>query len=376
MLNFKFSPVNFISPLNNDTILKLVNTDNVISYILRNPDCIIKQDGLTLRINQFIESHGITLRFGTTAEAASAHLLLRAALETLRTNIINASVPVVVTGDGVNFNFGDWQDSVIDFVNTVPGSPIDGDRYIVNLTDAMFNAYNVHTDQNVTITLNPFSVVEYWDSTTRGTNNGGWVVIPTKTGMFTSIDNADSKIMKWNGSAWIELNWYLSSDFKDESPVATTQDGQYSGISPLVDKPAGEVSVNITVNGLNVVVGNGCNATTFLTPTWAALFAKNYAFSLATIGSNTITLVGPHELTTADSLIMTCGGVIRCYDIVGVSGNVITLSGTILAPVSFVVAPKKWSTIDIGDIMLWFGSYAMYQLQTSDVIAFEYITHN
>jgi len=284
-------------------------------------------------------------------------------------------VPTPSIGGG-NIDGKDWQDSIYDFVNTLPLTPGDGERFIAKSTIPLIPVYDVITDTTNIMSIPINSIVHYWDSIVHNTVNGGWIVITPSLGMFTSVDLNGNRIIKWDGLAWVDLNWSLSKDFKIESPSTTLQDGAYTGISPLVNMPAGSVSVEVKINGIDIIIGDGCNATTFLTPEWAALFAKTYPF-ISAIG-NTITLSGSHDLIIGDSFIINDNGTIICRDIINVSGNIITISGTALAgPVTSVVQPKKWGNIKMGDILLWFGSKAGYQLNPiDDKVVFKYITHN
>lgn len=285
-------------------------------------------------------------------------------------------VPGIINqGSSVAFNFGDWQDSVYDFVDALPLSPSDGERYIAKSLIPLTAVYDVIGDSLSVTSVSVNSIVHYWDNTTHGTTNGGWVVITPQPGMFTSVDVGGNRLIKWDGITWIDLNWSLSKDFKIESPTLTTVDGEYTGISPLTNMPAGNVSVEVKVNGIDITIGDGCNASTFLTPYWSGLFAKQYAFVSAT--GNTIVISGVHDLTMTDSLVVADNGTIKCVDITNVVGNTITVSSALTGPVASVMHPKKWGNIKLGDILLWFGSNAGYQLDPADdKVSFKYITHN
>jgi hypothetical protein len=285
-------------------------------------------------------------------------------------------VPGVINpGNNVVFDFGDWQDSVYDFVTSLPLSPGDGERYIANGLIPLTNVYDVIADSTTVTSIPSNSIVHYWDNVVHGTTNGGWIIITPQLGMFTSADQKGNNLVKWDGFNWVDLNWMLSKDFKIESPTLTTQDGEYTGISPLINMPAGSVSVEVKVNGIDTTIGDGCTAATFLTPTWSGLFAKQYNFISAT--GTTVVISGVHDLAIADALIINDNGVIKCFDITLVSGNTITISSPLTGPVTSVMHAKKWGNIKAGDILLWFGSNAGYQLDPADdKIVFKYITHN
>jgi len=282
---------------------------------------------------------------------------------------------VVPTGSSASFfTSGDWQDSINSFISVLPVSPVDKERYITNTAILGVSTYDVISDITTVATVPVNAIVQYWDSVTHSTANGGWIVVLPQPGMFTSIDTVGNKIMKWSGTEWIDLDWSISTDFKIEAPNVTTVDGEYSGISPLTDIPTGNIVGAVEVNGIDVTIGNGCNATTFLAPTWSGLFAKQYSFTSAT--GSTIVISGIHDLTNADSLIITDNGIIKCFDIVTVLGNTITISGVLTTPVTTIMQPKKWGNIKQGDLLLWFGSNAGYQLDPFDKIVYKYIVHN
>lgn len=375
-----FSKLNFIIPLlNTDKVLKICNTYGQVVLMIKEPACTLKVNDVNVIVKQNAEGSLLTLNFGSIQEAQDAHILLRNALYQLAINI--GQVPGPGPGPspstiGEYFNLGDWQDSIKTFISSIPGSPIDSDRYIALTSITNVISYNYKTDVTSIITVPANSILHYWDRTVHGTINSGWIIITPTIGMYTNIDSVFNKIIKWDGTEWIDLNWIPSDDFKYTHPVNTTVDGQYSGISSLTDIPAGNVTVDILVNGLQVIVGNGCTATTFISPTWEALFAKSY--SIVSNTSTTVTIAGVNYFGNSDCIIVTDNGIIKCFDILNITGNILTINGTFTGTgtVTTIMQPKKWGNIKQGDVFLWFGSYANYQLDTTDIIALKYLTHN
>lgn len=285
-------------------------------------------------------------------------------------------VPGIINqGNNVSFNFGDWQDSVYDFVNILPLTPGDGERYIAKSVIPLTAVYDLIADSLSVTSVPVNSILHYWDNVVHSTTNGGWIIIAPQPGMFASVDVGGNRLIKWDGLTWVDLNWSLSRDFKIESPTLTTVDGEYTGISPLTNMPAGNVSVEVKVNGIDITIGDGCNAASFITPYWSGLFAKQYAF-VSAVGT-AIVISGVHDLTTTDSLIVVDNGIITCVNITNVVGNTLTISSALVGPVTSVMQPKKWGDIKLGDLLLWFGSNAGYQLDpVDDKVVFKYITHN
>lgn len=86
-----FNKLTFIIPIGTDTTLKLKDTNNTIVHIIVDPTCTIKQIDSALYVKQNAESALIILTFDSEQDAADAHILLRDALEQLKTNLNLAS---------------------------------------------------------------------------------------------------------------------------------------------------------------------------------------------------------------------------------------------------------------------------------------------
>ncbi len=158
-------------------------------------------------------------------------------------------------------------------------------------------------------------------------------------------------------------------DVKHENALVTTKNGDYTGITALAFTP--EQVVLVFVNGIEVFVGNGCTATTFYTPSFDALFATEY-----TVVSNTTTTVTltnpPTGLNIGDPFIVIGNTQNDCFTVTGITGNIITVSGTVVGITLDAYKPKTWLGTIKGDKLLWFGSYSGYQLDASDIIVFSY----
>lgn len=170
-------------------------------------------------------------------------------------------------------------------------------------------------------------------------------------------------------------SYIVSKDYKYENPTAATTFNaeQIQGISAIQDNVAGGTMISIEVNGISVLIGDGCNAITFSAPTYHILLAKK--FSISSFTTNSITISSPtNDFVAGDSIILIDGGVPVYREVSSVSGNIVILTSPVTGPITFVARPKKWSQIAKGDIPLWFGSFATYELDTTDTIAYKYIT--
>lgn len=262
-----YSKINFIvQPNPGDTTLKIRNTAGVITNIIKELTCTIRQYGKFLKIKQSADSNLISLDFSSDNEATEAHSMLRAAIASL-------------------------------MVSTIIPQP--------NITSTQ--AY--------------------------------------------------------------------STDFKYFSPsTATTADGQQvPGISPISDIVAGNMYVDVQLGGISLVVANGCNQAQFSNPQFHIVFAKVYGSF--TYNTTSITILStPLDFNVGDSVVLNDNGTLICRDIIAITGNVLTLSSPITGPITYVARTKKWGDIRQGDIPLWFGSFAGYQLDSNDVLAYKYIT--
>src|SRR6266403_40510 len=95
-----------------------------------------------------------------------------------------------------NISMGEWQNSVYSLITSLPGSSVNGDRYIWNSTSGTnANIINPSTEVVTLGTINPYDIID-WYATSSGT--AGWVNIPATTGMFTSIDSLSNAIYFYN----------------------------------------------------------------------------------------------------------------------------------------------------------------------------------
>jgi hypothetical protein len=253
-----YSKVNFIVPVNSDTVLKIKDIKGVVAHIIRDHTCTIKRAGRFIHIKQSGDANEVVLDFNSESESEDAHLLLRTALVQMGNNV------------------------------------------------------------------------------------------DSKDDAATTID---------------------SPDIKNESPVFTNYDGDDAGISELADDPIG--SVKVFVNGLNTVVGNGCNKVSFLNPTFECLFAARY--EILEINGRDYTLANSAGITANDFFIVKIGQANDIARIVSVKDNIIRLDIDAVPTDGFGYKPKTYNNIGSGDRLIWFGSFAEYQLDPTDRITYSYL---
>lgn len=166
-----------------------------------------------------------------------------------------------------------------------------------------------------------------------------------------------------------------SNDFKYFSPIISTSfDGQQiPGITPIADIVAGNMYVDVQLGGISLVVADGCNQAQFSNPQFHIVFAKVYSSFTYTSSSITI-LSTPVDFQIGDSVVLNDNGTTICRDIIAISNNILMLSSPITGPITYVARTKKWGDIRQGDVPLWFGSFAGYELDSNDVLVYKYIT--
>lgn len=105
-----FSSQNFLMPVNTgDKVIKIRNVNGQLAFIVRDPTCTIRQEGVWIYIKQQSESQTISLDFVSADDASTAHLLLREAFIAFGNPISLAQGeysfnPASNSTQGVNFN--------------------------------------------------------------------------------------------------------------------------------------------------------------------------------------------------------------------------------------------------------------------------------
>jgi len=261
-----YSSRNFIIPLQStDQTLKIRNIEGITTSIIKEADCTIKVELSIITIKQSSESVLIRLQFSSPSDAQSAHVLLRQALTSLKSQQIGSLPP-------------------------------------------------------------------------------GPVQQPVRPSLHSLY----------------------------QPTITTFQDGQWPGTPGLVDPVIGRQPFVVFINGLKALIGNGCSSSQFLIPDFDLVFAKIY-ITFNRLSATTIQIAN-NDIVVGDSIIITDNGIIKCFDVVVVNGNTITLSGSSIGPITTLHRPKRWGTIDQGDQILWFGSNAGYELDSNDIIQINYLT--
>ncbi len=404
-----FSKLNFIVPLNvGDKILKIRNTNGVVEHIIRESTATIKTSSKYVYLKQSGESNIISLEFMDTTEALAATALLRTALDLLGVNLgINntgntgsgwTNEPSHSEDCGCNdcppkrpsVLINDiWRESN-SIPNTAPVISSGVVQIITNLPLTQIVGTKKFTSALFVDVIPPY----FGDGTSYG------ITVKTSTGVvvpstyykididcgivsFKDFVNVGSIVVdaghppkvsyyKYIGLKGLaSTNYRMSTDEKGEAPTTTSVDGQNTGISALTDMPSGSVSV--FVNGVKAEIGNSCTNISFYNPTWDALFAKSYTIVSST--STSITLSSSADFAVGNNVILVDNvGNITCLQISSIVSNTLNFLISTLNTYTNLYLPRLVGAAKLGDELLWFGSFAEYELGTTDSISYSYLT--
>lgn len=236
---------------------------------------------------------------------------------------------------------------------------------------------------NSTVATN--DIIEFWDKTVRETTYSGWVITTPSTGFFSTNDSDNSQIIRFDGEQWVDVASDItipttSNKFMDVQD--TTADGDIACTTQIAESPYGTSYVEVNVNGVAVDVGNTklSGATTEITaPNFHTIFVKQTAtINAGSSNTTTITFNSAHGIVGTNNLIVQTATSVFYYNnaqVTVASSTQVTLSGLALDGVPTACYIKRsFSTIDAGDIALWFGSYAGFQLENgSDTMSFNFV---
>lgn len=403
-----FSKLNFIVPLNSgDKFLKIRNSDGAVEHLIRESTATTKTSTKYLYLKQSGESNLITLEFMDTAEALEANSLLRAALDQLGVNLgVNNSGNTGSGWSNTNINNDDCCCNECDPIrDTVLLSDIWSQSNLIPNTAPIISSNIVQINTNIQLAnitgtkkFNSPSFIDiipgyFGDGTSYNivlkTYNG--FVIPSNLykidydcGIITFPNFINSgnilvdvshppkvDYFKYIGTKGISVDIKLSLDTKFENPINTIVNGQNSGISTLLEKPEG--SIEVQVNGVRIKVGNGCTNLSFYNPDFYCLFAKRYTLTGAT--STSVTLTSVIGLANGDYIILVDNlNNINCLQINTIVGNTLNFLVPTVNTYTQAYRPKLYTEINIGDELLWFGSEAGYELDSTDVISYNYLS--
>jgi len=274
------------------------------------------------------------------------------------------------SGGGAGF---EWQDSVLTRTDS-PSGYTNGSRYLLTSPLTGSTVYNPDDDTTAVTTIPSNYIIEWWDATVNATLNEGWVTIPPSVGMFTSIDNEEDKIVRYNGSSWVDMYFertYPTSGNKAMTGLTTVNDGDIASVTPLLYTPTDGSYVEVYVNGNNIRSGNN---TVIGRECWfASVSATTSLVNPTPTVANTFTT--DTDLSGASYIILDTE-LKRVVSQTGVGPYTIVYEGPDKPSITLAWIAEKTevSTPEQGHYLIWFGQTKGYELDQVDRIDLNYVT--
>lgn len=210
----------------------------------------------------------------------------------------------------------EWLDSVITSTSSIPLSPSNGDRYLLdsNASGSTFSEYEPISGSSSIYTSSGWEVIEY-DST-----NSAWIVTEPSLGMNVVLDDDIVSTYRYYSGQYnrlIQESTYPTRANKNMSANSTSSDGDLATNTPITFTPTGGSFVEVNINGVQVSL---------------------------------------EDSATQGSLVSAA-----CY----FSNN-----GTASHSIRVV---RRIDEIQTGDSLYWVGSNAQYELDAQDIISLNYV---
>lgn len=277
-------------------------------------------------------------------------------------------------GGSSSISMGEWQDSVNSLITTLPGSPVDGDRYIWNATSGTSaSIINISTSVVTTGTINPYDIIE-WYAASSGT--AGWTHTAASMGMFTSVDTLSNSVYFFNTTTkWTkyegEKTYPTELDLvaQDTFAMATGYDHVISDTTIAYDGTP-STDANFFVNGVKL------KDTQF---SLVALTSKALSYSSST--TTDVTFASISGVANGDPIKLTTGSGVVWRVVTGSSVNTVTFSGTAVSGITTAQVYTKSSTHTtplVGDYIL-INDVIGYDIEGgvgSDELCFDYVRPN
>lgn len=210
----------------------------------------------------------------------------------------------------------EWLDSVITATSSLPVSPSNGDRYLLDsgASGITFSEYDPIGGSSSVYTSSGWEVIEY-DST-----NTAWVVTEPTLGMNVVLDDDIVSTYRYYSGQYnklIQESTYPTRANKNMSANVTSSDGDLATNTPITFTPTGGSFVEVNINGVQVSLED--SATQGSAVSAACYFSDNGGAS--------------HSVRTV----------------------------------------RRIDEIQTGDLLYWVGSNAGYELDIDDSISLNYV---
>jgi len=222
-----------------------------------------------------------------------------------------ASTNSIITGT-------DWINSVTATSSVVPAAPTVGDRVLLDssASGVTFSRYDVDTDVIDLYTSIGWEAIEYY----TGASASGWIVTEPNSAMTVAIENDENAIYQYYGGVYKRQGFestYPTIDNKNMTCSSTSADGDEALVTPIIYTPSEGSYVEVLLNGVQIKVEND-----------------------ATVGS----------AVASPCYFSDDGGSAHSIRVV-----------------------RLIKDIKAGDKLYWIGTIAEYELDTDDVMDFNYV---
>ncbi len=310
-------------------------------------------------------------------------------------------------GGGVStFSNGEWQDSILGFSDSLSSTgtsgaifdiykdyglqelvaqlPVTNGFRIIHVGNSISNVpvYNMDTDTTTLDSVYVNDLITYWDATTNGTDNGGWIIFRPTTGTFTSGDYDETSLQRFNGVEWIIQSFEktIPTEIKlvPEVSIAEINDWQVLTNTKLPVIPT-VITTELFVNNIKTVDIEPNRAYAFGTVTTTDISGSIFN------GTNV-------SFDVPDSSLFSLGQVLKIttpaygfVNIVAINGNTIVVSSNVAITITGV---STIDNINIADdvlqavkdannnldnvIMFWHSVNAGYHIENDDVLMFNF----
>jgi hypothetical protein len=296
-----------------------------------------------------------------------------------------------VDGPGGNFTAGQML-RYDDIVNKwTVFTPTNGLRLLVRVEDVPNTPTYTPGPPPVAVaadTVGVNNVVEYWNSSVRGTGVDGFVKLYPTSGQRMAISSDANRIWVFDSTQWIEENSssnkgsVTNKDMVAKSTgtvvtgtTTTTTTYNIQGVDiGLAEVASGHGYVEVQVNGVTAMLGNGYDPNVLP----ACCFGKKLpSYSVAMTGSTAVlTFLSAHNMVTNDQLAyITSDGVVHVPTVTQISPTSVSVPVADIptgSPTAFAV--RRYSSIALGDLLVWFGANAKYELDPADRVSYIYVS--
>lgn len=272
-----------------------------------------------------------------------------------------------------------WDGSTFSVDN--PVTTDDNNRYLKIENDITLDTtYIIGTGSSYSLNLNDTvsnnNIIEYLGTSSTGLSQSAWFVTTPRVGMVTTLDDISNRRTRYTGSSngWIEAldeKTFKVNSQKNITCNLTEEDYDVAIDELLQFEPSGDKSVDILINGLEVIN----DSYDFAQPS-SMVNISTYSIN----GTNSLQIPNSESPTLSEYLRFNNGSTYNYRKVSGITSSAtfstVTYNGddvtTITSLDKFSATPRN-GIAKKDDILLWIGSN-LYELDNDDLMTLEYIT--